>query len=65
MSDVLGYELAAAVAILEREGFSVETEEARSRKGMPGNERRVIRQRVIDDEKRVCLTYAVFQTVIE
>lgn len=65
MINVLGYELSAATALLEKEGFAVETEEARSRKGQPGNEKRVIRQvQITGATPCVQLTYAVFQTVV-
>lgn len=60
---VLGFELSAAVLQLEREGYLVITQEVRSKKGMPGNERRVVRETPIN-EKTVCLTYALFQTQI-
>lgn len=59
MTDVLGLELAEAIRRLERDGFAVVTEEARSRKGTNGQENRVVRQRILDDG-RVALTYALF-----
>ncbi len=66
MKSVLGLELAAAVALLEKEGYTVITMEVSSKKGVPGNERRVVRERALPEEpeqpKRICLTYAVFQT---
>ncbi len=66
MSSVLGLELLAAVALLEQEGYTVVTTEVSSKKGVAGNERRVIRERSLPDEpgqpKRICLTYAVFST---
>ncbi len=66
MKSVLGLELSAAVAILESEGYAVTVMEVSSKKGVSGNERRVIRERTLDVEpglpKRICLTYAVFQT---
>lgn len=66
MSGVLGLELSTAVALLEKEGYTVVTVEVSSKKGVAGNERRVVRERVLPAEpgqpKRICLTYAVFQT---
>lgn len=59
----MGFELSAAVLQLEREGYLVIAQEVRSKKGMSGNERRVVREKQID-EKTVCLTYALFQTQI-
>ena len=45
MISVLGYELGRAKELLEAEGYSVRCVETRSRKGLNGNEKRVIRQR--------------------
>lgn len=61
---VLGFELEHARTLLEAAGYTVTVQEVRSRKGLEGNERRVVRQRFLGEE-RVDLTYAVFKTVIE
>lgn len=61
MTDVLGWELTHAVAALEAEGFSVVTVGVSSRKGVKGNERRVIRQRQTG-EAQAELTFSVFKT---
>ncbi|HWR22766.1 MAG TPA: hypothetical protein VN366_04740 [Feifaniaceae bacterium] len=66
MISVLGLELSAAKALLEKEGYAVVTAEVSSKKGVPGNERRVVRERKLPEEPgqpgRICLTYAVFRT---
>ena len=68
MTDVLGLELSHAVDVLERAGYEVQTQEVRSRKGVPGNERRVVRARALPEDSggrpRICLTYAVFCTQV-
>ena len=64
MISVLGYELSRAEEMLRAEGFSVKNEEVRSRKGLCGNEARVVRQRQIG-EREVLLTYAIFKTDYE
>lgn len=61
MISVLGYELSRAEEMLRAEGFHVECEEVRSRKGLCGNESRVVRQRLTGD-REVTLTYAIFKT---
>ena len=58
---MLGYELSRAEEILQAEGFQVRSEEVRSRKGLLGNEARVVRQRLSDDGEAI-LTYAIFKT---
>lgn len=69
MISVLGYELSRAIDLLQQAGCTVETAEVSSRKGQPGNERRVIREQMLalpaGDTPRICLTYAVFSTVVE
>lgn len=67
MISVLGYELQRASALLEQEGWQVETEEVRSRKGLLGNECRVVREQVVSGEgqKRMRLTFAMFKTIVE
>ncbi|MDL2258526.1 hypothetical protein LJC42_05170 [Eubacteriales bacterium OttesenSCG-928-K08] len=66
--NVLGFELEAAVLLLTAKGFEVKTQEVRSRKGLIGNERRVVRQRRLPEElgrpKSILLTYAEFQTSV-
>ena len=64
MISTLGFELNAAKALLNGEGFVVLTEEVRSRGGvMGGNEARVVKQRRLD-ENTVELTYAIFKTEV-
>jgi hypothetical protein len=66
--EVLGFELSRAVMILEQAGYEVTTGEVRSRKGLMGNERRVVRQQAMpsnaDGQPRIRLTYAVFCTQV-
>lgn len=66
MINVLGLALSQAVSLLEAEGYAVETVEVSSKKGVQGNERRVVRQQALPvlsgGPKRICLTYAVFLT---
>jgi len=61
LTDVLGWELSRAVAALEAEGFAVSTVGVSSRKGVKGNESRVIRQRRKGDAEAE-LTFSVFKT---
>ena len=63
MISVLGYELGRAKELLEAEGYSVRCVETRSRKGLNGNEKRVIRQRA--DGNAVELIWAPFKTDCE
>ncbi len=63
MISVLGYELARAKELLEAEGYSVKCIETRSRKGLNGNEKRVIRQRADGDSAE--LVWALFKTDCE
>ena len=60
MISVLGLKAAKAKCLLESEGFTVELTELSSRKGLSGNEMRVIRQRVSCGG--VVLTVSSFQT---
>lgn len=64
MISVLGYELSRAEEMLRAEGFSVRSEEVRSRKGLCGNEARVVRECLVGD-RDILLTYAVFKTDYE
>ena len=50
--------------MLRAEGFSVRSEEVRSRKGLCGNEARVVRECLVGD-RDILLTYAVFKTDYE
>ena len=61
MTGLLGLPPEKAAAILEAEGYRVETVEARSRKGVNGDSLRVIRVRKLD-EKTVQITYSEFLT---
>lgn len=61
MTRLLGLPPEKAAAILEAEGYRVETVEARSRKGVNGDSLRVIRVLKLD-EKTVQITYSEFLT---
>jgi beta-lactam-binding protein with PASTA domain len=62
LTSVLGYPLDRAIEALQSEGFRVETEEARSKKGvLDGTEQRVIRQSE-PVGNLVNLVYALFKT---
>lgn len=61
MTDVLGWELQRACAQLQQEGFTVCCVCVMSRKGMKGNEARIVRQRR-KGETEVELAYSVFKT---
>ena len=66
--NVLALPLETAVSILEAEGYTVETVEARSLKGVAGGDsRRVIRADFPagSEEKTVRLVYSVFRTAAE
>lgn len=58
---MLGLELGEAERLLKERGYEVERVETRSRKGVEGNEARVVRERVKEGVK-VELLYAVFKT---
>lgn len=60
MISVLGMEAAKAKDLLESQGAKVELLELSSKKGLSGNETRVIRQRLCCG--RVILTVSSFQT---
>lgn len=64
MTCVLGWELSRACAALEAEGFTVRCVSVSSRKGVKGNESRVIRQRQIGTDA-VELVCSVFKTDLE
>ena len=61
MTGLLGLPPEKAAAMLEAEGYRVETVEARSRKGVNGDSLRVIRVLKLD-EKNVQITYSEFLT---
>ena len=63
MISVLGYELSQATELLEAQGYAVRCVETRSRKGVDGSERRVVRQRMNDGQAE--LVWAVFKTECE
>lgn len=68
MTKVLGLELEKAVALLESEGFAVETVEARSMKGVADSDsKRVIRALALDDRSvpTVQLVYSEFKTAAD
>lgn len=65
MTNVVALELEVAVSILHSEGYTVETVETRSKKGVPGSDaRRVIRQLELTDRETPCvqLVFAEFKT---
>ncbi len=64
MTDVLGLELARAKDLLAREGYEVAAAQVSSKKGIAGNEARVVRVRRTG-ELCVELTYAVFKTDVD
>lgn len=64
MIPVLGYPLEWARKRLLEAGYAVETSEARSRKGLPGGESRVVRQELTGNAT-VLLTYATFKTELD
>lgn len=63
MISVLGYELSRATELLEAEGYTVHCIETRSRKGVDGSEKRVVRQRIADGQAE--LVWSVFKTECE
>lgn len=63
MISVLGREVEDAASRLKLLGKTVRMVPVKSRKGVLGNEKRVIRQREMDDHT-VELVYAVFKTEI-
>lgn len=66
MTDVRGYELRKAEDILRSEGYKVVAEEVRSKKGVPdGNDKRVIRVRLVESENTVYLAYSIFKTAVD
>lgn len=61
MISVLGLSLEEAARLLQEAGFAVKLTETRSRKGLAGNEARVVRQRILNSGE-VELVYSVFKT---
>ena len=61
LDSVLGLELQLACDLLEAEGYRVQTQELRSRKGLDGNEARVIRV-CPHDGGSVELCWSLFKT---
>ncbi len=61
MTNVLGYELDNAVEILENEGYDLNLVMVSSKKGLNGNEKRVIRQKKVESGA-IELSYSVFKT---
>lgn len=61
MIDVLGFELCRAVDAINAAGYEVCRMQVSSRKGVVGNEARVIRQRQLTDGL-IELAYSVFKT---
>lgn len=65
MTDVRGFELNSAIAVLTEEGYKVVTDEVRSIKGVvEGDSQKVIRVRFDEEKKLVYLTFAVFKTIV-
>lgn len=64
MSGVLGRKLHDAMDKLAREGYAVSCAEVSSRKGVLGNQARVVRVRQTGD-CAIELTYAVFKTDVD
>ncbi len=64
MINVLGLPLELAVKLLERDGYTVETAEARSLKGVAGDSLRVVRQGLCAGSggSAVQLVYCEFKT---
>lgn len=64
--NVLGLPLATARAILVREGFTIEADEVRSKKGVEGDSLRVVRQLFDEsvDPPMVRLVYCEFRTSV-
>ncbi len=65
MTDVRGFALSAAEDILRAEGYKTVSCEVRSKKGVPdGDDKRVIRVRLVESENTVYLAYSVFKTTV-
>ncbi len=65
MTDVRGLSLSEAEDILRSEGHNTVSEEVRSKKGVAdGDDKRVIRVRLVESENTVYLAYSVFKTAV-
>lgn len=65
MTDVRGMELSHAEDLLRKEGYTVVSREVRSKKGVPdGDDKRVIRVRLVGSENTVHLAYSIFRTSV-
>lgn len=65
MTDVRGMELSLAEELLRKEGYTVVSREVRSKKGVPdGDDKRVIRVRLVGSENTVYLAYSIFRTTV-
>ena len=66
MTDVCGYRLSRAEEILRSEGYNVVSREVSSKKGVPdGDDKRVIRVRLVRSENTVYLAYSIFKTAVD
>ncbi len=61
MISVVGLELEEAARLLKEAGYPFKLTQTRSRKGVDGNEARVVRQRLLSSGE-VELIYSVFKT---
>jgi len=63
LTSVLGYELETAIECLQSEGYRVKTLEVSSKKGVIGDQKRVIRQLNAEGEDgTIVLAFSVFRT---
>ena len=66
MTDVRGYRLERAEDILRSEGFKIVSQQVSSKKGVAdGNDKRVIRVRMVESENTVYLAYSIFKTAVD
>lgn len=65
MTDVRGFKLSDAEEILSSEGYNIAAHEVRSKTGVAsGDDKRVIRVRLVESENTVYLAYSVFKTAV-
>ena len=65
MTDVRGMSLGLAEETLRSQGYNVVSREVRSLKGVPdGDDKRVIRVRLVESENTVYLAYSIFKTSV-
>ncbi len=65
MTDVRGLTLSEAEELLRSEGYNTVSCEISSKKGVAGgNDKRVIRVRLVESENTVYLAYSVFKTAV-